>query len=491
LIERPGVKEPFLVNIKPDVGDDRLMPMVGVAPPMLTTLERAPIVVGGSPAAETGKFEKGDKIIAVNGTPVEDYAELLAQFVRHADEALKLTVQRPASDAAGKDGSDAVTILDIEVPARPVRTPGLVMTMGKITAIQAHSPAAEAGLRPGDVITLIDGHPPGDPMKLPELLRRRAGESVAISVNRPSSGGKPEQLEKQITLRDRPWFDDPLTETSPVSVPALGVAYEVIARVAEVQPESPAAKATLTKDGKPASNPHFAAGDELAKVELKLAKPTPEEAEQRAADKWTRWFEQGQPLEFKPDALGWPVVFSSLQDLPSDTEIVLTLKDGRQATLTPAEAADWYHYDRGLLFSPETAVIRAGSFQEALVLGGRATKDSLLMVYRFLRRIGTQVSLFALGGPITIAKGAFSEANEGIPRLLLFLTMLSANLAVINFLPIPLLDGGHMVFLILEGILRRPVSEKIVIAFHYLGFVFIISLMLFVLSLDSGLISRF
>ena len=74
--------------------------------------------------------------------------------------------------------------------------------------------------------------------------------------------------------------------------------------------------------------------------------------------------------------------------------------------------------------------------------------------------------------------------------LLLFLTVLSANLAVINFLPIPLLDGGHMVFLALEGIFRRPVSEKVVVAFHYAGFVFIISLMLFVLSLDFGFIAR-
>ena len=70
--------------------------------------------------------------------------------------------------------------------------------------------------------------------------------------------------------------------------------------------------------------------------------------------------------------------------------------------------------------------------------------------------------------------------------MLLFLTMLSANLAVINFLPIPILDGGHMVFLLLEGILKRPVNERVVIAFHYAGFLFIISLMLFVLSLDIG-----
>jgi regulator of sigma E protease len=113
------------------------------------------------------------------------------------------------------------------------------------------------------------------------------------------------------------------------------------------------------------------------------------------------------------------------------------------------------------------------------------------MVYSFLRRIGTQVSPFALGGPVTIARAAGGEASEGVSRLLLFLTMLSANLAVINFLPIPLLDGGHMVFLILEGILRRPVSEKIVVAFHYVGFMFIISLMMFVLGLDVGLIPRF
>ena len=95
-----------------------------------------------------------------------------------------------------------------------------------------------------------------------------------------------------------------------------------------------------------------------------------------------------------------------------------------------------------------------------------------------------------LGGPKTIAEAAGSAAFEGVSQLLIFLTLLSANLAVVNFLPIPLLDGGHMVFLILEGIMRRPVSEKVVVAFHYLGFVFILSLMLFVLGLDFHIIPR-
>ena len=69
-----------------------------------------------------------------------------------------------------------------------------------------------------------------------------------------------------------------------------------------------------------------------------------------------------------------------------------------------------------------------------------------------------------------------------LPALLIFLTMLSANLAVLNFLPIPLLDGGHMVFLAYEGVRGRPASEKFVVALHTVGFVFIVSLMLFVLG---------
>ena len=112
------------------------------------------------------------------------------------------------------------------------------------------------------------------------------------------------------------------------------------------------------------------------------------------------------------------------------------------------------------------------------------------MVFRFITKIGTQVPLTALGGPITIATAAGYSAYEGLPKLLVFLTMLSANLAVINFLPIPLLDGGHMVFLAWEGLRGRPASEKFVVALHTVGFVFIISLMLFVIALDLHLIPR-
>ena len=110
--------------------------------------------------------------------------------------------------------------------------------------------------------------------------------------------------------------------------------------------------------------------------------------------------------------------------------------------------------------------------------------DSLVEI-----NISAEVRQF-LGGPIEIAKQAGKSAEEGLGRFLLFLTMLSANLAVINFLPIPVLDGGHMVFLMYELVRGKPPSENVVAALSYIGLVLLLSLMLFVFGLDLGLIAR-
>ena len=76
------------------------------------------------------------------------------------------------------------------------------------------------------------------------------------------------------------------------------------------------------------------------------------------------------------------------------------------------------------------------------------------------------------------------EASEGIPRLLSFLTLLSANLAVLNFLPIPVLDGGHMVFLLYELVFGKPANERVAFGMTLVGLSFILGLMVFVIGLD-------
>jgi regulator of sigma E protease len=113
------------------------------------------------------------------------------------------------------------------------------------------------------------------------------------------------------------------------------------------------------------------------------------------------------------------------------------------------------------------------------------------MVYRFLQKLWEgQVPVTALAGPVSIAKFAFLSAKDSISTLLMFMTMFSANLAVVNFLPIPVLDGGHMVFLAYEGIFRRPPSERVVVVLHLAGFAFIVGLMSFLILLDTNIIPR-
>jgi regulator of sigma E protease len=68
--------------------------------------------------------------------------------------------------------------------------------------------------------------------------------------------------------------------------------------------------------------------------------------------------------------------------------------------------------------------------------------------------------------------------------------MLGANLAVINILPVPVLDGGHLVFLAYEGIFRKPPNETVLIILSYIGLALLLLLMLWAFSLDLGFVKR-
>ena len=166
------------------------------------------------------------------------------------------------------------------------------------------------------------------------------------------------------------------------------------------------------------------------------------------------------------------------------SRIQFVLDGDRTVTLEAAPAADLFNSDRGFVLEPEQFTQTAETFAEALQLGGRETIEALTMVVAILRKIGTQVSPTQLGGPGTIAVVAGQAAYEGFPKLLLFLTLISANLAVLNFLPIPLLDGGHMVFLAWEGIRGKPADERVQLALTYVGLAFILTLMIWVIGLD-------
>jgi regulator of sigma E protease len=339
------------------------------------------------------------------------------------------------------------------------------MTAGPIRAVQQDSPAAAAGLQPGERIAVVDGAPAGDLLTLDARLRRMAGREVACEVVAP--GGASRTVE--ITPREVTWIEEPRWPASPVSVASLGIAIPIDAMVAAVEPGSAAAAAGLR------------VGERVVRV--RFVEPDEKQAEPDAG------------LELSANSPSWPYVMAVLQQVPALTRVQLVVEgeDGlnRDIELAPTAVDDRFVVDRGLLFEPVYKLVKADSVAAAFARGGRRTVEDLSLVYRFLGKLtSNQISPRLLGGPIEIAKQAGRSAEEGFSRLLLFLTMLSANLAVVNFLPIPVLDGGHMVFLLYEWIRGKPPSEGVVAALSYMGLALILTLMMFVFGLDLGLIPR-
>ncbi|MCA9235919.1 MAG: site-2 protease family protein [Planctomycetales bacterium] len=491
MLVRRGDGKPFAVPLTPEAGASGGLVRIGVVSPRSLRLSGEDPVLPGSAAAEASPaFEANDEIIAVDGQPVANYAEYAAIAVTHPQQPLTVTVRRGAKPPKGDPGGEWTGGEDVEiqVPAQPMRRFGLVMEMGQIAAVQDDSPAAKNGIKAGDFIDQITdaADPDGtsewskrlaeaDPLLLPEILRQMAdaNRDVQIKLRRADSRQSGEPI--TVALRHVDWIEEVWSRDDPVPAPALGIAYRVLNKVKSVQPGSPAEKAGLRS------------GDIVVEAKLIPADDAaPEIAE--LINKASAFLFDDKTQQ------SWAGLVATIQTAAPGTKIELTFQRGETkepVTMAPKPVDDAFVVDRGFAFRPVTRTRIASSFGKQVKLGWNETVRSLGLVYRFLRKIGDgQVPLTALGGPVTIAKVAGYSAFDGLGKLLTFLTMLSANLAVINFLPIPILDGGHMVFLAYEGLRGRPASEKFVVALHAMGFALIISLMLFVLGLDLGLIPR-
>jgi regulator of sigma E protease len=133
-------------------------------------------------------------------------------------------------------------------------------------------------------------------------------------------------------------------------------------------------------------------------------------------------------------------------------------------------------------FSVATAkyIFRADGFADALSAGVTATWKSLRDIWMTLKgMLLDQVSSKNLGSIIMIGQVSYSFSEEGWTRLLYFLCLLSMNLAFINVLPVPLLDGGHLLFLVLEKIRGAPLPERVVGYGQMVGLVLLGGLMVY------------
>ncbi|MCX5856886.1 MAG: RIP metalloprotease RseP, partial [Deltaproteobacteria bacterium] len=141
-------------------------------------------------------------------------------------------------------------------------------------------------------------------------------------------------------------------------------------------------------------------------------------------------------------------------------------------------------YKLGISPAPKTVIERLNPLEAAWTSLKQTWMISKLTVVSLVKIMEGVVSPKTLGGPILIAQMAGTQAREGIIPFILFMALLSINLAVLNLLPVPILDGGHLLFYLIEIVKGSEVSVKWREIANQVGFVLLIILMIFVFMMD-------
>jgi len=133
---------------------------------------------------------------------------------------------------------------------------------------------------------------------------------------------------------------------------------------------------------------------------------------------------------------------------------------------------------------PEMIRVRYGPIEAVLVGAADTWGMTELVLFTLKGIVLGQISAREVGGPVFIGQMSGQVARAGFVALLLFMALLSVNLAVLNLLPIPVLDGGHLVFLAIEGIRGKPLALDTRLRLTQIGVVVIMLLLVFVFTND-------
>lgn len=317
-----------------------------------------------------------------------------------------------------------------------IGVPGVRPVIGEIVS---GSPAATAQISPGMELKAVDGieTPDWDAVRM-ALVAKIGDPETRLSV---APFGTSLVTEKRVDLRNwhfEPDRQDPVTS---LGIQPRGPRVETV--LEEVQAKSAAEKAGLQ------------AGDRIVKVD-------------------------GQPLE------RWQQFAALVRDNPGTAINVEVLRQAKTVELTltpdvkPGNKAEGFAgvIPRIVPLPDEYKTVRQyGPFAAVPEASAKTWQLMKLTVTMLGKLIVGEVKLNNLSGPISIAQGAGMSAEYGLIYYLMFLALISVNLGIINLFPLPVLDGGHLLFLAIEKIKGGPVSERVQDFSYRIGSVLLVLLM--------------
>ena len=407
-IERDGRLLDY--RIMPRYDEEIGLKVIGVLPPL------EPVVgglakIGGkdgvSPAQEAG-IEIGDRILAINGEPVETAYDLTAELEDYVNEAVELLVER-----GGQTMTKAV--LTLPVPRYQIGISGVGTT---VKGLEGDGMAARLGLRAGDCVAAVNDEPVQSWVEVEEIVRSALGH-VVFRVDRP--GGETSLTASIPDLRTLAEFASSLTLYSGATM-------------------------RWVEQGGPAWQAGLRPGDTIVAVD-------------------------GVGVE------SWDEVLRAGGADPAEPRIISWVRDGEvlSAEVQPAETTGSSAGHLGVLLTQEERHSVRYGIVGAMVNGMRHTYLTIGEILLTLRGFATrQVSPRHVGGIVRIAWASYHAAQRGIGYLLYLTAVISAALAFGNLLPIPVLDGGHLMFVAIEKVRGRRLSERAMAAAQTVGFAVII-----------------
>ena len=390
-------------------------------------------VLDGGAAARAG-IEPGDKVVEIDGRNVRYWEDIESAVASAPGKELHLVIQRngkrferyltPLETTVRKrDGSTAVQgWVDIShAPFVPL-----------VGVLDEASPAALAGMRTGDLIISVDGQAVRNWSDVQNHLGRFARRTSIVYFRGTEVPGVP-----QIQLLGAGFADlVPETQVDPVLKRQSYTGLEHAEMfVAHVDPGSPADAAGLRP------------GDLLIALDDKPV---------------AHWRDLDQRLQAdakKTYKVSWKrAVAGKIETMTADmTQVERRQLDEYDHTISRLVFGASNDVDRG-----NGAMIAIdGRFGYAMSKAFERTGETIsTMVTGFVQILGGDKPSDALGGPLMMYKVASVSGNQGWDSFLLMLALISINLGLINLLPVPMLDGGHVLVFAIEGVMRKPLSQR-------------------------------
>lgn len=460
----------------------------------------------GGPAWEVG-LQRGDQIVSIDDQPVRDYNDLSRYVALSAGDTVTVDVKRGGEALSYRmkpeyNPQQGFDWLGFGPPMAPT-----VMGLGKTVGQEGRCPACEAGIKLRDRIVAVNGASVDTAAEVGEMLEELPQRQVSVTVERD---GEKHQLMAMTEARRNYGIGISYVTATIEALRSGGVAAEnglrpgdTITAVNGEEVQSIVAVRDILEDAGEETELTVTRGDSgttTVTVDLS-ARDAAEDflfGIQCAVTDRLTWVEEGSPA-WKAGMRPGDVITSVDGENVDDWEAIKRAIANKQDSPL---GISWRHEDEeqsatvtpvimdevgilGIQFTETKKTIQRYGIGGAVKAGFSKTYGTVADMYLTIRGFARQeVSPKTMGGIITIAYVTYSAARQGVGKLFYFMAFISATLAFINILPIPVLDGGHIVFVGIEKLRGKPVSEKVMAIVQYIGLAFLILLILYVTKND-------